>query len=153
MTTRPKRPPNKRQFTELFVRKLKPKATAFVVWDLHQRGLAIRVQPTGRKTWKCIYARHGRTRWLHLGGADAIGLADARTLAAEAMLAVARGKTRLPRRRPSAAPARSPSLLSATSSSTPRSTTRAGSRARPWSAAMPHHVGVNCRRRPSPAVT
>ena len=92
MTTRPKRPPNKRQFTELFVRKLKPKATAFVVWDLHQRGLAIRVQPTGRKTWKCIYARHGRTRWLHLGGADAIGLADARTLAAEAMLAVARGK-------------------------------------------------------------
>jgi integrase len=92
MTTRPKRPPNKRQFTELFVRKLKPKATAFVVWDLHQRGLAIRVQPTGRKTWKCIYARHGRTRWLNLGGADAIGLADARTLAAEAMLAVARGK-------------------------------------------------------------
>src|SRR5262249_40439133 len=29
--------------------------------------------------------------WLHLGDAGAIGLADARTLAAEAMLAVARG--------------------------------------------------------------
>ena len=41
---------------------------------------------------RCIYSRHGRPRWLHLGDADAIGLADARTLAAEAMLAVARGK-------------------------------------------------------------
>jgi integrase len=91
MTTRRKRPANKRQFTELFVRKLKPKAATFVVWDLHQRGLAIRVQPTGVKSWKVIYGRHGRTRWLHLGDANAIGLADARTLAAEAMLAVAKG--------------------------------------------------------------
>jgi integrase len=90
--TRPKRPANKRKFTELFVRKLAPRPAAFVVWDTHQRGLALRVQPTGRKAWKCVYGRHGRTRWLHLGDADAIGLGDARTLAAEAMLAVARGK-------------------------------------------------------------
>jgi integrase len=50
------------------------------------------VQPTGARAWKCIYSHHGRPRWLHLGNAGAIGLADARTLAAEAMLAVARGK-------------------------------------------------------------
>jgi integrase len=43
------------------------------------------------KSWKVIYSRHGRPRWLHLGNADAIGLADARTLAAEAMLKVAKG--------------------------------------------------------------
>jgi integrase len=90
--TRPKRPAQKRRFTELFVRKLTPKAATYVVWDLHQRGLAIRVQPTGAKAWKVIYSRHGRPRWLHPGDANAIGLADARTLAAEAMLAVARGK-------------------------------------------------------------
>jgi integrase len=93
MTTRRKRPANKRQFAELFVRKLKPnKAATFVVWDLQQRGLAIRVQPTGTKSWKAVYSRHGRTRWLHIGDCGAIGLADARTLAAEAMLAVAKGQ-------------------------------------------------------------
>ena len=90
--TRPKRAALKRRLTELYVRKLKPKAQPFLVWDTLQRGLAIRVQPTGARAWKCIYSHHGRPRWLHLGDAGAIGLADARTLAAEAMLAVARGK-------------------------------------------------------------
>jgi integrase len=89
---RPKRLAHKRRFTELFIRRLKAKATSYVIWDTHQHGLAIRVQPTGAKAWKVIYSRHGRPRWLHLGDANAIGLADARTLAAEAMLAVARGK-------------------------------------------------------------
>jgi integrase len=89
---RPKRAALKRRLTELSVRKLKPKADAFVVWDTLQRGLAIRVQPTGARAWKVIYSRHGRPRWLHIGDVAAIGLADARTLAAEAMLAVARGK-------------------------------------------------------------
>jgi integrase len=88
----PKRPAHKRRFTDLYVRKIKPKAATYVVWDTHQHGLAIRVQPTGAKAWKVIYSRHGRPRWLHLGNANAIGLADARTLAAEAMLAVAKGK-------------------------------------------------------------
>ena len=89
---RPKRPALKRRLTELTVRKLKPKRTTYLLWDTLQRGLAIRVQPTGARAWKVIYSRHGRPRWLHLGDAGAIGLADARTLAAEAMLAVARGK-------------------------------------------------------------
>ena len=57
-----------------------------------QHGLALRVQPTGSRSWYCIYSYRGRPRWLRLGDADAIGLSDARTLAAEAMLAVARGK-------------------------------------------------------------
>src|SRR5262249_36698724 len=69
-----------------------PRTTPYLIWDTHQRGLAIRVQPTGARAWKAIYSYHGRPRWLHLGDVGAIGLADARTLAAEAMLAVARGK-------------------------------------------------------------
>jgi integrase len=89
---RTKRPALKRRLTELGVRKLKPKSAAYVVWDTLQRGLAIRIQPTGARAWKGIYSRHGRPRWLHLGDAGAIGLADARTLAAEAMLAVAKGQ-------------------------------------------------------------
>src|SRR5262245_19190282 len=82
----------KRRLTELSVHKLPPAAATYLVWDTHQRGLAIRIQPTGRKAWYVVYSRRGRPRWLHLGAAGAIGLADARTLAAEAMLAVARGK-------------------------------------------------------------
>jgi integrase len=89
---RTKRPAQKRRLTELSVRKAKPRTAAYLIWDTHQRGLALQVQPTGAKAWKVIYSRHGRPRWLTLGAADTVGLSDARTLAAESMLAVARGK-------------------------------------------------------------
>ncbi len=89
----PKHAIRKRQLTELYVRKLRPeKGKAFLVWDTYQHHLALQVQPTGDKAWKCIYSRLGRPRWLHIGNANAIGLSDARKLAAEAMLAVAKGK-------------------------------------------------------------
>lgn len=81
-TTQSKQPARKRRLTELAVRKLEPKAKSYMVWDTQQRGLG----------WYAVYSRHGRPRWLHLGNADVIGLVDARLLAAEAMLAVARGK-------------------------------------------------------------
>jgi integrase len=90
--SRPKRAARKRQLTELFVKKVKPEKGAFLVWDTKQHGLALQVQPTGARAWKAIYSFHGRPRWLHLGSAAAIGLSDARLLAAEAMLAVAKGK-------------------------------------------------------------
>ncbi|MFY9840103.1 MAG: Arm DNA-binding domain-containing protein, partial [Xanthobacteraceae bacterium] len=89
---RAKRPTQKRRLTELFVRKAKPRDEAYAIWDTLQRGLALRVQPSGNKSWYTVYSRHGRPRWLFLGSADAIALADARALAAEAMLAVARGR-------------------------------------------------------------
>jgi integrase len=82
----------KRRLTELSVRKLPPAAATYLVWDTHQRGLAIRIHPTGRKAWYVVYSRRGRPRWLHLGDAGVVGLADARQMAAEAMLAVAKGK-------------------------------------------------------------
>ena len=89
---RPKRAALKRRLTELSVRKLKPKSDD--VPDLGHP--AARARDPGaadrRSGLEVIYSRHGRPRWLHLGDAGAIGLADARTLAAEAMLEVARGK-------------------------------------------------------------
>jgi integrase len=63
-----------------------------LIWDALQRGLAIRVQPSGSRAWKAIYSRHGRPRWYHIGDVGAIGLADARRLAARVMLAVVEGK-------------------------------------------------------------
>jgi integrase len=89
---RPKRAARKRQLTELYVKKVKPEKSAFLVWDSKQRGLALQVQPTGAKAWKAIYSFHGRPRWLTIGKVSAIGLADARVLCVEAMLAVANGK-------------------------------------------------------------
>ena len=53
-----------------------------LIWDERQPGLALSVRPTGKKAWKVIYRLHGRPRWLHLGDARSIGLADARRLAA-----------------------------------------------------------------------
>ena len=84
--------PKKRRLTELTVRKTRPKDKPFLIWDTKQRGLALRVQPTGSRSWVVVYNRHGRTRWLTLGRAEAIYLADARMLAAKAMLAVAQGQ-------------------------------------------------------------
>jgi len=89
---RSKKPVRKLRLSELSVHKAKPKTAAYAMWDTKQRGLALRVQPSGSRSWYCVYSYHGRPRWLRLGDAGAIGLSDARTLAAEAMLAVARGK-------------------------------------------------------------
>jgi integrase len=82
----------KLKLTALTVSKRQPKAQAYLVWDDLQRGLALQIQPTGYRAYKLIYRFHNRPRWYHIGAADAIGLADARKLAAELMLEVIRGK-------------------------------------------------------------
>jgi integrase len=81
----------KQRLTEFTVRQARPAPGAYAIWDTHQHGLALRVQPTGGKAWVVVYSRHGRSRWLTIGDANAIALADARMLAQETMLAVARG--------------------------------------------------------------
>jgi len=63
-----------------------------MTWDERQPGLALSVRTTGKKAWKVVYRFHGRPRWLHLGDARSIGLADARRMAARAMLDAADGK-------------------------------------------------------------
>ena len=84
--------PNKRKLNDLMVKRLAAQHRPYLVWDSHQRGLAVSVQPTGGKSWKVIYSRNSRPRWYHLGAADAIALSDARKLAARVMFAVAEGK-------------------------------------------------------------
>jgi integrase len=87
------------RLSDLYVRKVKPETSAFAIWDTKQGGLALRVQPTGQKSFKVVYSRHSRANWLHLGDAKALGLADARQLAARAMLEVATGRDPLAERR------------------------------------------------------
>jgi integrase len=88
----PARSVNRRKLTDLFVRSRKAQARAEMIWDARQPGLALSVRPTGKTAWKVIYRIHGRPRWLHVGDARAIALADARRLAARAMLDVAEGR-------------------------------------------------------------
>jgi integrase len=83
------REPNRRGLTELFVRKVKAESAPFNVWDEKERGLVLRVHPTGRRAFKVVYSRCGRPRWYHIGE---VGLSDARRIAARIKLAVAEGK-------------------------------------------------------------
>src|SRR6476469_6791503 len=88
----PRRVPNKIRLNDLIIKRLKPKDRPYLVWDTLQRGLVVQIQPTGHVAYKTIYSRHGRPRWYHIGRADAIGLAHARTLAGKIMVQVAEGK-------------------------------------------------------------
>jgi hypothetical protein len=45
------REPNKRKLTHIFLMKVKPQTRAFLVWDTHQRGLVLRVEPTGYRAF------------------------------------------------------------------------------------------------------
>jgi hypothetical protein len=82
----------KRKLFPLTAAKLKPETRAYLVWDTLQRGLVLQVQPTGYRAYKLIYRHGNRPRWYHIGATDAIGLSDARKIAAELMLEVIRGK-------------------------------------------------------------
>jgi integrase len=90
----PARAPNRRRLSDAFIKTVRPDpARAIVYWDTLQRGLALRVEPSGHLAWKCIYTIRGRgSRWYHLGAARAIPLSDARRLAARIMVAVAEGE-------------------------------------------------------------
>jgi len=85
-------PADKRVLTELLLRRLRPRAQRFLIWDRKQSGLALQIRPNGRRGWKCIYSCRGRVRWFHLGDGNAIGLQQARELARDIMYAVAKGE-------------------------------------------------------------
>jgi integrase len=86
--------PNRRRLSEAFAKTVRGDSTRVVVyWDTLQRGLALAVQPSGHRAYKCVYTIHGRgARWYHLGNARAIALADARKLASKIMYRVAEGE-------------------------------------------------------------
>ena len=66
----PARPPNKRRMTDAFVRTVRPDPDRVTMyWDTLQYGLALSVQPTGHRAWKCVYTARRGPRWVHLGNA------------------------------------------------------------------------------------
>ena len=140
----------KRKLNALTVQRAKPRTRAYLMWDTLARGLALRVQPTGRKSFCVIYRSHGRPRWLHLGDAS--------------VLPVARGMPRslqMPRRIASANRGGRPNTkpLSSSPNVTRISCTATGNHTRcvapflvpgQWSFAAPgmvHHPSAICSRR------
>jgi integrase len=83
--------PDRRKLTAPAIAGLLPRAQAYLVWDAHQRGLAVVVQPTGHKAYVVVYRANGRPRWYTLGPCDVLGLKAARTQAAKLLLQVATG--------------------------------------------------------------
>jgi integrase len=79
----------KKNLTDLFIKKARPEASAFNVWDTKERGLVLRVQPSGTRAFKVVYSYHGRPRWFDVG---LVPLKDARRIAVKIRLAVAEGK-------------------------------------------------------------
>jgi len=88
----PSRSAKHRKLTELLVQRASPEASAFNIWDTYQRGLVLRIRPSGIRAFKAVYRHAGRPRWYHIGDARAIPLSDARRLAARVMLAAAEGR-------------------------------------------------------------
>jgi hypothetical protein len=60
----PRNPPNRHKLTAATVARLQPLARrATLVWDTHQRGLVVVVQPSGHKAWVVVYQFMRRSRW------------------------------------------------------------------------------------------
>ena len=110
--------------------RVRPEAKPFLIWDEPTRGLALSVLPTGRKSWKFIYAFAGKTKWYTIGDANALGLEGARARARNCRVEVDEGMTHRPTRgrRHAANLSRSTPSRNATLRTTRRKTTAAGSR-------------------------
>ena len=117
---------HRRNLTELLVRRLRPELTAFNVWDIKERGLVLRVQPSGHRAFKFVYSHRSSARWYHIG---AIHLADARRIAAGIMLKVATGEDPVSERKAERSGGHiRAELATQYSTSTPRRRTKAGSK-------------------------
>lgn len=77
--------------TDRMIAGLKPAATRREYFDAKVAGLALRVTPTGAKTWTLLYRHRGRLRRLTLGSLDVVTLAQARERARDELHAVSKG--------------------------------------------------------------
>jgi hypothetical protein len=73
--------------TKRYVASLLPEQRDYLVWDHTQKGLAVRVLPSGYKTWKFMYRHNRAVRWYHIGNVDIVSVRKiAQRVAGEAAL-------------------------------------------------------------------
>jgi integrase len=82
----------RKSLTDRGVATLKPRAARYAYPDPEQRGLYIRVQPSGAKSFVAVTLDpHGKQVWATLGPTDVLSIADARERAREAIRRVRDG--------------------------------------------------------------
>lgn len=79
-------------FTDRHLRALRPRPVATEAWDAQQRGMMVRVLPSGRIEFAIRYRIHGKRRRLKLGEYPAVSLAVARKRARRAQSAIDNGE-------------------------------------------------------------
>jgi integrase len=77
--------------TQLAIDKARPRSERCEIPDGKAPGLYLTVQPSGKKSWAFRYRHKGLSRKLTIGPYPEISLGEARTLASEARIKVARG--------------------------------------------------------------
>ncbi len=80
------------KLTARFVEGVTPGPSRREYFDRHVRGLALRVSPTGGKSWVLLYRHHRRLRRWTIGRFPTLSLADARELARAGLRDVGRGQ-------------------------------------------------------------
>ena len=75
---RSKAAPNRRKFTDAFLRSLKPRSTMYRVWDKSYSGLCVHVTPNGVLSFKIANTFNGKLRWFTVGRYPSVGIAFAR---------------------------------------------------------------------------
>jgi len=80
------------QFTDKYIKNLKPKDSPYDKREGSGQGFAIRIMPSGHKSWAFIYNFEGKKQRMTLGAYPAISLADARALHRNAIRCLASGK-------------------------------------------------------------
>jgi integrase len=88
----PQRVASRPAFTDRHLRALRPGPVATEAWDGQQRGLMVRVLPSGRVEFAVRYRIHGKRRRLKLGEYPAVSLAVARKRARNAQSAIDNGQ-------------------------------------------------------------
>ncbi len=78
--------------TARFIDGVKPGPARREYFDRHARGLALRVSPTGGKSWVLLYRYHRRLRRWTIGRYPTLSLAEARELARAGLRDVERGQ-------------------------------------------------------------
>lgn len=80
------------QFTDKLVKNLKPQNTSYDLREKSGHGFAIRVMPSGYKSWLFFYHFESKKQRMTLGSYPEISLANARELHREAVKCLANGK-------------------------------------------------------------
>ncbi len=83
-------------FTDVMLRRLKPRPTRYDLFDAALRGLGLRVAPTGTKSWFVMRRISGRMKRVTLGRYPDLSLSDARLRAGPVLSSMADGSLPVP---------------------------------------------------------